>query len=568
VHTRQGEPQVRFLWDVLATVQRAFSRRAAARAALWAASGGLTLLAALLIADAAFAFPPDARLVVYPAAVLVGLAGAAGSAYAAGARKPSLFYVARLIEQRRPELKNDLVTFLELATDPETEPSLSAAVGRRAARMLAGPIGSPSGRGIEAPALLAPVGWRRPLMAAGGAAFCLAVTLWLAQGIVIRPGPHWTEAAIARSEGSAPVSSRDATPIYIGAEAGSAPAPAGKIEGSPDGSLPSPAPPEQEAATSATGSNADGNRETAEVDGSGGEGDAEAFAAALAQRCGTKEAETLQRLAAALGAETGADASGASSAISPDSEGGRGDAVPHPATGTKPNPGGASDAETGAEAGSAAGADGNSEDIQAGAGGPPEGSGSRAGAQARPPGAGLDAGGSAAGDAEREPGTGESGPGRSGSASGPPIGERPPTSFSDKPLDPVRWAEQLIREADERLREGEVNDAFLGRMGMSRADFRRFVTAWRRRFDVAAGPDATPEPARARTAAGADAGELVQATGDAAARTIVDAGPPRAAPSEVVEAELGGVRGRFRPVVRAYLERVGQLAAEAESRQP
>ncbi|MGB2998620.1 MAG: hypothetical protein WBC59_08300, partial [Phycisphaerae bacterium] len=76
------------------------------------------------------------------------------------------------------------------------------------------------------------------------------------------------------------------------------------------------------------------------------------------------------------------------------------------------------------------------------------------------------------------------------------------------------------------------------------------------------------EPARARTAAGADAGELVQATGDAAARTIVDAGPPRAAPSEVVEAELGGVRGRFRPVVRAYLERVGQLAAEAESRQP
>ncbi|MGB2938651.1 MAG: hypothetical protein WBD05_10730, partial [Phycisphaerae bacterium] len=66
MHTRQGEPQVRFLWDVLATVQRAFSRRAAARAALWAASGGLTLLAALLIADAAFAFPPDARLVVYP----------------------------------------------------------------------------------------------------------------------------------------------------------------------------------------------------------------------------------------------------------------------------------------------------------------------------------------------------------------------------------------------------------------------------------------------------------------------------------------------------------------------
>jgi len=382
VHTRQGEPQVRFLWDVLTTVQRAFSRRAAARAALWAGSGGMILLAALLIADAALVFPPDARLVVYPAAVLVGLAGAAASAYAAGARKPSLFYVARLIEQRRPELRNDLITFLELA---ETEPSLSAAVGRRAARMLAGSLGSPSERGIEAPALLPPVGWRRPLMTASGAAILLAVTLWLAQGIVIRPGPHRTEAAVARSEGNALVLSRDATPMDIGAEAGSAPAPAGKIEGSQDGSLPSPAPPEQEAATGATGSNADGNRETAGVDmsgaeESGGEGDAEApapagkFAAALARRCGPKEAETLQRLAAALGAETGADTSGASSALPLDSEGGRGDIGPHPATGTRPNPDGASDAETGAEAGSAASAEGNSENIYAGAGDPPEGS--------------------------------------------------------------------------------------------------------------------------------------------------------------------------------------------------
>jgi len=113
-----------------------------------------------------------------------------------------------------------------------------------------------------------------------------------------------------------------------------------------------------------------------------------------------------------------------------------------------------------------------------------------------------------------------------------------------------------------------VNDAFLGRMGMSRAEFRRFVTAWRRRLDAASGPDATPEPTLARTMAGAASGKRVQATGDAAARTIVDAGPPRAALSDAVEAELGGVRGRFRPVVRAYLERVGQLAAEAESRQP
>ena len=138
--------------------------------------------------------PVGHRIIVYLAATAAGLMAVAGAAARAARPVPSAFYVARLIEKRRPDLKNSLITFVELASEGAADRSLCAAVGRRAARLLAGtdPV-----EFLPAPAL------RRPLAAAGAAALVLGACLWLAQGTLFAP---WAAAAQAGPVGEAPTS--------------------------------------------------------------------------------------------------------------------------------------------------------------------------------------------------------------------------------------------------------------------------------------------------------------------------------------------------------------------------
>ena len=149
---------------LIAWIQAALRRRAAVRAGLWAVAGALAALAAVLVADMAWGLS-GARIIFYLAATAAGLMAVAGAAARAARPVPSAFYVARLIEKRRPDLKNALITFVELACEGAADRSLYAAVGRRAARLLAGtdPV-----EFLPAPAL------RRPLAAAGAAAIILA----------------------------------------------------------------------------------------------------------------------------------------------------------------------------------------------------------------------------------------------------------------------------------------------------------------------------------------------------------------------------------------------------------
>jgi len=153
-------------------------RRAAVRSAVWASAAALTALTLVLTIDAVWVYPRSSRPAVYLMAALAGAAGAAISMLLAWARKPSLFYVARLIERGRPELKNDLMTFLDLSANSGADPSAAVAIARRSARLLAK---------FEPPRLLPPQRLRRPCAAVAGAAVVLAVGVWLAQGVLFQP---------------------------------------------------------------------------------------------------------------------------------------------------------------------------------------------------------------------------------------------------------------------------------------------------------------------------------------------------------------------------------------------
>jgi hypothetical protein len=140
-------------------------------------------LAAILAADTAADFSGPARAVVYPAAAAAIIAAVVAAVLVGRRRTPSAMYVARLIEQRRPELKNSLMTFVELRRDPAADLSMCDAVGRRAVRLLAG---------VEAYEFVPDEALRPPAVAVGLAACLLGTVLWLAQGTVLGP---WASSA-------------------------------------------------------------------------------------------------------------------------------------------------------------------------------------------------------------------------------------------------------------------------------------------------------------------------------------------------------------------------------------
>ena len=132
----EGRSECRFLEATIAEVQAALVRQAAMRAAFWATSGALIVMAGLVAVDGATNFAAGIQPIVYGLAAAGGAIIIAAATMAVRAQVLAPMCVARLIEEARPDLKNALITFVELRADPASDPSVCAAVGRRAARIL------------------------------------------------------------------------------------------------------------------------------------------------------------------------------------------------------------------------------------------------------------------------------------------------------------------------------------------------------------------------------------------------------------------------------------------------
>jgi len=172
------------VWGLLAYLASRLRRRAAKGAALWAAAVALAGLSVAVAADAVVGLPRSALFL----AVAGGAVGVALAAALASRPRPSTVYLARLVERQRPELKEALVTLVELAADPASDRSMQTALGRRAARILS----------RDPPhAFLPAISWRRPGWALAAGAVTLGAVLWLAQGTAVAP---WLPGAVAGTE--------------------------------------------------------------------------------------------------------------------------------------------------------------------------------------------------------------------------------------------------------------------------------------------------------------------------------------------------------------------------------
>ena len=543
-----------FLRWLIAGVQRAHRRRAAAARALWAAASAVTALTVCMIADAAYGWAEGGRLFVYPAIAAAALAAVAGIALAAWMRIPSALYVARLIESRRPELRNALMTFVELESDPACperaeaaeDPSLAAAVGRQATRSLsrADPGDFVSAGGI-----------RLPAVAAATACGLLAAVLWMGQGVFFRP---W----IATAEAGPTAGKQATTPPALAA-------------------ITKPAESVHPAAAAANPSEA--IAAAIEADREKLERLAEALAAtpsagSVRQAHGPSTSRTGQAASAGSQAGPKSDAGNTPGTAcagqgAPDQRGGagRGQAI-GPAGGQVAGSasGGAESSASGAT-GHAARAGGTDQAAAGGQGPEPQsgiadqGAGGNSAGTGRSEAAGAMAGsgGSAGGEATAA---------RQGGADGPPPapGGWPQTAdFPQNALDAMRRVRRLIEEADGRIRDGEVNDAFLGRIGMTSAEFHRFVAAWERTLETAS-PEAesaasacSGQAANVSVAAGAVAaarGELIRPETGSESRPVLGAA---AAPDggDLVQGGDARVSRRLRPAVAAYFEAAARLAA-------
>jgi len=547
-------------------------------AAAWAAAGTLAATAGSVLLGAAVGLPGA----VHVAVATAGLAAIAAAAAAGWVRRPADLYLARLIEQHRPDLKNALVTFVELGAEPGTDPSVRAALGRRAARLLARD---------PAEMYLPAARWRRPAWAVGAAAVTLGGVLWLAQGTAV---PAWLPQARAGMEKNH-FGLRPATCGAHQGDAASAPTPPGQTPTAPPG-----APRGRDAQPTANhGPTASASRTPSSPTHAGGEG--ATTAQASANRSGDGGGPRLSD--AGSNAETATadwrgtvnghprtpspQAPGAPFSRDAQPNGGTG----HPTGNRRGREGAEGPGEPGAPHADAALAEALAADaarfnrLAQALGeaplGPTKGSddtGTNTGPAATAAGTPLDPnaeqgtgspaeGGTARGGAASpKPGTEAAGPGGGGRspraprAGDPPLGRYPLTTDApENVLDTMRRAKRMIEKADRADRDGRVTDAFLGRMGLSRSEFRRFVVAWQERFRAAeAGPSVTLPPRKVRTLPGETAGETIRAPGSAEARPVVV--PAHAGePGRLVQEAASRVSPRLRPAVQAYFEAVGRL---------
>jgi hypothetical protein len=494
------------------------------RAGFWAAAATMIAMAGLLAVDGATNFAAAVRPIVYGLAMAAGAVTVGAALLAGRVQVLPPMCVVRLIEQVRPDLKNALLTFVELRSDPSADPSKIAAVARRAARILAE---------VDLCEFVPTVCVRRATYAAMGGACLLGVMLWLTQGVLFSRGPATAKAELMIASGS-PLASAAQT------QAGAAK------------SAKTPADPEKKP---------------------GSEAAAQSLAAAM-----EADKENLQRLAEALAGKPDgagrAPSAGIAGRGAGDDGAGRGaggqapsgDAAGCGANQQAPSAGQAVRASSGSS-----GARPNEErrlsaDTGSSAAPAPSAGGAGRGASEQGPSAGnapLPEGqasigpGGAQGDGATKPPPAQ--------ASAPPLPKRPQSdALPEKTLDAMRKVRRSIDEADKRLREGEVTDAFLGRMGMSNAEFRRFVAAWQRQLDTAA-PETSAAPPGARQAPGEPMSKVEFSTGGAGTDVRPITGPAPAAAA----IQGGAVQGadasasvRLRPAVAAYFETVGKLAAE------
>jgi len=128
-------------------------------------------------------------------------------------------------------------------------------------------------------------------------------------------------------------------------------------------------------------------------------------------------------------------------------------------------------------------------------------------------------------------------------------------------LDSRRARQRIIRKAEERLREGDVSDAFLEHGGMNHAEFRRFVTSWQRKFEASAhGPEGVPLPPSADAPAGEGHGEILRLVQDPAtspARGEVTRGSD--GPKGLVQGSEARVSPRLRLAVAGYFDAIGRM---------
>jgi hypothetical protein len=533
------------------------------RAGFWAAAAMMIAMAVLLAVDGATAFAAGIRPIVYGLAMAAGAAAVVAATLASRVRVLPPMCVARLIEQVRPDLKNALLTFVELRSDPSADPSKIAAVARQAARILA-----------EAD-FCEFVPTQRAGLAAGaamGGACLLGVMLWLTQGVLFNHGPAAAEAGLlnllpncrsCRVGALHPPFSREKNGIggcrvptlHIGQQ--------GLLSG---GVLPVASSPQPQAGPAKTAKPPSASPQEKSL----AEAAARSLAAAL-----EADKEKLEKLAAALDEEKGAApvSGGMETGAVPFSGGAKGTvpfsqqrekgtapfAAPGVGSGVRPNeekrvsPGesAAGQAPSAGDAGQAPSEGGAGQAPGEGA----AGRGSNADDAGQAPSASD--GGGAPGDGATKPPPAQ--------VSAPPLPKRPQSdSFSEKTLDAMRKVRRLIDEADKRLSEGEVSDGFLGRMGMSNAEFRRFVAGWQRQIETAS-RETMPAPSAMRPAPGGPAPKLEFSPGGGGidARPISGLAPSAAAiQGGAVQGTGTGVSVRLRPAVAAYFDKVGKLAAE------
>jgi hypothetical protein len=540
VPKHENAPALRFLHTLLRSLQTALRRRAAGTAALWATAGVLGSLAALLATDASLGFPGSARTVIYLVAWLAGISVVGAAVGSAWTKKPSTLYLARLIELQRPDLKNALLTFVELHQDPQADPALTAALGRRAARLLAD---------AEPQTFLPPTRLRRPAMAAASAALLLGAGLWLAQGIVFTP---WVTSAEARSG-----------PHDVPPQAGGMPTACPPVGGP---SLRGQAAPSADSCPRKQPVEGLGMERRPVSSGRAESGDVANSAQAIAAEL-KADAAKFDLLGATLGSDGGAsredpgsrgtsgptsDSSVPRPVLSGRGEGPQdalgGDGTPRPSL-----PGHTVPADESCpreqRRGHATQADGRATPPK------PQGTDARnQGNAGAPPPANGNAGQGGGGDAR------SAGPSGRASAGEPPLAKRTPSEkFPPEVLDSMRRAERIITRAEEQLREGEVSEAFLANMEMTNAEFRRFVTSWQRKLEAAAhGPDAVSVPLPADAAPGSGPGELL--------RPVQAASPAGGEVRRGSDGSQGLVQGsearvspRLRPAVAGYFEAIGRM---------
>ena len=546
-------------------VQTVHRRRAAAVRALWATSAAVAALTIFLAADAASGWAEGRRLAVYLVIFLASGTAVAGLAWAAWLRIPSPLYVARLIERHHPELKNALITFVELESGPAEDPSVAAAVGRQAARILsdADPTELLPSRGIHTPA-----------MAAATAVSLLAGVFWMGQGVLFRP---WVSAAEARpaagDQATSPTtlallkepafSVRPAASAENRSEALGAAIQADReklkrlaeaLAATAAGSSSSAGSTSQSTGLSAAGGVGQGTTRTPNAGPKSAEGSAAGSAQAGQSVSGQRSGTGCGQASSPAGGQAAGSASGGRESSASGAAGTECAGVGRSSRQTS----GAGAAAGGAVKSSATSGRGQRPEAEnAGQGG----GGSSLAAD------GNEAGGATAGLRPGEAGTGGSAGGsataaRQGRSNGPPLVQRPQTAdFPRNTLDAMRQVRRLIEEVDGRIRDGEVNDAFLGRMGMSNAEFHRFVAAWQRTLETAA-PEADA-PAGVSAVVEPDAttrGELIRPVMGSESRPVLGTAAPDK--GDLVQGGDSHVSPRLRPAVAAYFEAVGRLAAQ------